>query len=146
MSTPVPPADPGPDTGGPRDERSLGEIVGDIAKDLSTLVRQEIELAKTELKQEATKASKGAGMLGGAALAGYLTILFLSLTLMFALRTALGGFVWAALIVAVIWGVVAAVLAATGRKKMREVNPKPEATIETLKEDAQWAKTATRND
>ena len=144
MSTPVPPTGPGPSATGTESERSLGEIVGDIASDLSTLVRQEIDLAKTEIKQEATKAGKGAGMLGGAGLAGYLALLFASLTLMFALYQLIGGLVWAALIVAVLWAVVGAVLASSGRKQLKKVDPKLEATTQTLKEDAQWAKHPTQ--
>ena len=144
MSTPVSPTGPGPSATGTGSERSLGEIVGDIASDLSTLVRQEIDLAKTEIKQEATKAGKGAGMLGGAGLAGYLALLFASLTLMFALYQLIGGLVWAALIVAVLWAVVGAVLASSGRKQLKKVDPKLEATTQTLKEDAQWAKHPTQ--
>ena len=67
------------------DGRSLGELVGDIANDLTTLVKQEIELAKTEAKAEAAKAGKGVGLFGGAGIAGHLALLFLSLTLMFLL-------------------------------------------------------------
>ena len=62
---------------GAQDGRSLGDIVSDVANDLSTLVRQELHLAKTEVKQEATRAGKGAGMLAGAAVAGLLLLLFL---------------------------------------------------------------------
>jgi hypothetical protein len=155
----LPPADPGPGAAGPGPgaagpgpgaeagrERSLGEIIGDITGDLGTLMRQELDLAKTEIKQEAAKAGKGAGLLGGAGVTGHMALLFASLTLMFALRQALDSYVWAALIVTVLWAVVAAVLAAQGRKKLKTVQPKPDATIQTLKEDAQWAKTATRND
>lgn len=143
MSTPVPPTGPGPSTDS-GSERSLGEIVSAIASDMSTLVRQEIDLAKTEIKQEATKAGKGAGMLGGAGFAGYLAILFASLTLMFALYQLIEGYVWAALIVTVLWAVVAAVLASRGRKQLKSVDPKLEATTRTLKEDAQWAKHPTQ--
>ena len=121
------------------DERSLGEIVSDVSTDLSTLMRQEIELAKVELKQEATKAGKGAGMLGGAGLAGYFVLLFLSVALVFLLDN------WlpieaAALIAALVWGLVAAVLAVVGRKRLREANPQLPVTQQSLKEDAQWVK------
>lgn len=131
--------DPGLDS----DRSSLGEIVGEITSDLSTLMRQELDLMKAELKAEATKAGTGVGMLGGAGFAGYFLLLFLSVALMAALDAVmpLG---WAALIVAVLWGIVAAVLATTGKSKLKDVNPKPEQTIETLKEDAQWAKHPTR--
>src|SRR3954464_7637558 len=68
-----------------RPERSLGEIFSDVTQDLSTLIRQEMELAKTELKEEVSKAGKGAGLLGGAGLAGWFTLLFLSITVFYAL-------------------------------------------------------------
>lgn len=110
---------------------SVGQLLGDVSRDLSTLMRQELELAKAELKAEATKAGKGAGMLGGAGYAGHLTVLFLSLALWAALASAIPAG-WAALIVAAIWGVVAAVLFVNGRKQLKTVNPKPERTVETL--------------
>lgn len=124
-------------------QASVGDLVSEVTRDLTTLVRQELELAKAEIKEEVAKAGKGAGLLGGAGFAGYLLLLFLSLALMFGLWAwmELG---WAALIVAVLWGIVAAVLYARGRRSLREVNPKPERTIETMKEDVEWAKTRTR--
>ena len=120
--------------------RSIGEIVGDITQDLSTLVRQEIDVAKTELKQEATKVGKAGGMFGGAALAGYFTLLFLSLALVYVLDNVIPVEL-AALIVALVWGVVAAVLALVGRKNLKAANPQLPTTQQTLKEDVQWAKT-----
>jgi len=123
----------------PHDDRSLGQIVGDISQDLSTLVRQEIDLAKTELRQEATQAGKGVGMLAGAAVTGLLVLLFLSWALTWLLDN------WmpvelAALITAVLWAVVTGVLASTGRKKLREANPQLPQTQQTLKEDAAWVR------
>ena len=119
---------------------SVGELVREVAGDLSNLMRKELELAKAEVKEEAGKGAKGAGMLGGAGLAGYFVALFLSLALMWALASVIPTG-WAALVVAVLWAIVGAVLFVTGRKKLREVNPKPEQTLETLKEDVQWART-----
>lgn len=121
------------------DNRSLGDIVGDIARDLNTLVRQELDLAKTEAKQEAARAGKGAGLLAGAGVAGNLALVFLSLLLMFLLDNVMD-IEWAALIVTLLWAIVAAVLASTGRKELKKVDPKLETTQRTLKEDAQWAK------
>ena len=141
MSTSHPDGGGQPGAGTGPDDRSLGTIVGDVTKDLSTLIHQEMELAKTEMKQEVTKAGKGAGMLGGAGFAGYLTVLFLSLFLMFVLGDWWNdGYKWASLVVAVIWGIVAGVLAMTGKKKLQEANPQLPKTQRTLKEDAQWAK------
>jgi hypothetical protein len=123
----------------PTETRSVGEIVGDISKDLSTLVRQEMDLAKSELKREVAKMGKGAGMFGGAGLAGHLMLLFLSLAATYLLDN------WmpvelAALIVAVVWGIVAAVLAARGRRQFKEAEPQLPITQQTLKEDVQWAR------
>jgi hypothetical protein len=121
---------------------SIGEIIGEISDDLSQLFRQEVELAKAEVRQEATKAGKAAGMLGGAGLAGYMVALFVTLALMFGLGNVMD-LGWAALIVAVVWGVVGAVLYAAGRNRLRTVTPVPRQTVETLKEDAQWLKNPT---
>jgi len=123
-------------------ETSVGELIGNISNDLSTLFRQEVELAKAELKQEATKAGKAAGMLGAAAFAGYLVVVLLSFALVAALSNVMD-WGWAALIVAVIWAVVGAVLFVNGRKKLKTVDPTPRRTVETLKEDAQWLKNPT---
>ncbi|GKV73801.1 phage holin family protein [Pseudarthrobacter sp. NCCP-2145] len=114
------------------DNASLGELLGDVTRDLSTLMRQEVELAKAELKQSATKAGKGSGMLAGAGVAGHFVLVFLSLGLMFALG-ALMPLGWAALIVAVVWGIIAAVLASIGRKELKQVKGLPQ-TGETLSE------------
>ncbi|KOV90025.1 phage holin family protein [Nocardia sp. NRRL S-836] len=126
-----------------RTEESLGDLVSELTGDLSKLMRQELELAKAELRQEAGKAGKATGMLAAAGFAGYLTTVLLSFALVFALGAVmpLG---WAALIVAVLWGIAGAVLYSTGRAKLRTVNPKPERTVETLKEDAEWAKHPTK--
>ena len=124
------------------EETSVGELIGNISNDLSQLFRQEVELAKAEVKQEATKAGKAAGMLGAAAFAGYLAIVLLSFALVFALGNVMD-LGWAALIVAVIWGVVGAVMYANGRKKLKTVDPMPRRTVDTIKEDAKWLKNPT---
>ncbi|HXV93324.1 MAG TPA: phage holin family protein [Pseudonocardia sp.] len=113
-------------------EVSVGELIGDVTRDLSTLMRQELALAQAEIKQEVSKTATGAGAFGGAAVAGWMTLLFLSVALWWALSH-LVGHSWSALIVAVLWGVVGAVLFATGRSKLRQVNPTPERTVDTLK-------------
>ena len=120
-------------------DRSFGELVGELSSDLSQLVRKEIELAKAETKEELSKVGQSAGMFGGAGVAAWLTLLFLSLALMFALANAMD-IGWAALIVGVLWAVVAAVLAVVGRSRLRQATPPLQQTRETLKEDAQWAK------
>ena len=126
----------------PAGETSVGELIGNISSDLSQLFRQEVELAKVEIRQEATKAGKAAGMLGGAGFAGYLAVVLLSFALVFALGNVMD-LGWAALIVAAIWAVIGAVLYANGRKKLKTVDPVPRQTAETLKEDARWLKNPT---
>jgi len=123
-------------------ETSIGDLIGNISNDLSTLFRQEVELAKAEVKQEASKAGKAAGMLGAAGFAGYMTIVLLSFALVYALSNVIDAG-WAALIVAVIWGIVGAVLYANGRKKLKDVDPVPHRTVDTIKEDASWLKNPT---
>lgn len=118
---------------------TVGELISEITQDVTGLVRDEINLAKAELKQEAAKAGKAGGMLAGAGYAGHLLVLFVSLTIMFALSHAID-IAWAALIVGALWGVVGAVLYATGRSRFKEVRVTPEQTVETLKEDAKWAR------
>ncbi|MDJ0459574.1 phage holin family protein [Arthrobacter sp. NQ7] len=114
------------------DNASLGELLGDVTRDLSTLMRQEVELAKAEAKQSATRAGKGAGMLAGAGIGGHFVLLFLSLALMWALG-AIMPLGWSALIVAVIWAIIAAVLASIGRKELKQIKGLPQ-TGETLSE------------
>ncbi len=124
---------------GQGDDRSLGQVVSDLSGDLSTLMKQEVALAKVELKEEVGRAGKGAGLLGGAGFAGYFVLLFVSLALTFLLDN------WlpieaAALCTAGLWSVIAAVLAVMGRKELKEANPQLPKTQKTIKEDVQWAK------
>ena len=110
---------------------SVGQLFGELAKDLSTLMRQEVALAKAEVQAEAKKAGKGVGMMAAAGLAGFLTVLFLSNALWWALENVMDAGL-AALIVAVLWGIVGAVAFTMGRKQLKRVNPKPERTVDTL--------------
>ena len=112
---------------------SVGELVGQVAQDLSTLMRQELDLAKAEVKQEVTKTGKAAGMMGAASFAGYMVLLFASIAAWWGLANVMDQG-WAALIVTGIWAVIGAVLFLVGRRRLKEVNPKPERTIETVKE------------
>ncbi|MEU4241832.1 phage holin family protein [Actinoplanes sp. NPDC026619] len=123
-------------------DTSIGELIGNISNDLSQLFRQEVELAKAELKQEAAKAGKAAGFLGGASFAGYLAVVLLSFAAVFGLANVMDAG-WAALIVAVVWAAVGAVLYVSGRNRLKTVDPMPRRTVDTLKEDAQWLKNPT---
>jgi hypothetical protein len=111
---------------------SLGDLLGEVTRDISTLMRQEVELAKAELKQSTAQAGKGAGMLAGAGVAGHFVLLFLSLALWYALGE-LMGLGWSAVVVAVLWAIVAAVLASIGRKELKAVKGMPQ-TAETIQE------------
>jgi hypothetical protein len=97
---------------------SLGALLGDVSKDLSELVRQEIALAKAEATQSATRVGKGAGLLGGAGVAGHFVLLFLSIALWWGIGNSTGRG-WSALILAGIWAVIAAVLAVVGRTQIK---------------------------
>ncbi len=112
---------------------SVGQLLGDVSRDLSTLMRQELALAKAEVRVEASKAGKAAGMLGGAGFAGYMVVLFLSIALWSGLANVMDPG-WSGLIVAVLWAVIGAVLYLSGRKQLEKVNPKPERTVETLQQ------------
>lgn len=112
---------------------SVGELIEDLTRDLSTLVRQELQLAKAEVKQEAVKTGRAVSKLGTAGFAGYMASLFLSLAVAVALAHVID-FTWAMLIVAAIWAIAGMLLYSTGRRQLREVNPKPERTVETLRE------------
>ena len=120
-------------------EKSLGQLFSELTSDLSTLLRKEVELAKVETKEEASRAAKAGGMLGGGAFAGWFALLFLSFAVAWLLdewlHTAL-----AFLIVGLVYAGVAAVLVLRGRARLQSVNPVPSQTVETLKEDVQWAR------
>jgi len=124
---------------GASEGRSLGDIVSDITTDLSTLFKQEVDLAKTEMKEEATKAGKGATMLAAAGLLGLLVLFLISFALVYVLDNVMPVEL-AFLIVALLWGAVAAVLALSGKKALQQANPQLPETQRSLKEDAQWAK------
>jgi hypothetical protein len=110
---------------------SVGDLIGNVTRDLSTLMRQELALAQAEVKQEVSKTAKGAAAMSGAGLAGYFVLLFLSIALWAGLSNVMDSG-WAGLIVAVVWAAIAGALFAIGRSKLREVNPKPERTVDTL--------------
>jgi ABC-type multidrug transport system fused ATPase/permease subunit len=113
-------------------QSSVGDLLSEITRDMSKLIRKEMELAKAELRQEATKGGKAAGMFGGGALAGYMTLLFLSFALWWGLANVMDQG-WAALIVAATWALIAAILFAVARARMREIRGLPQTT-ETARE------------
>jgi hypothetical protein len=123
--------------------QSLGELVKQLSEELSTLVRQELQLARAEMTQKARQAGLGLGELSGAGVAALFALGCLTACVIAAI--ALATPVWlAALIVAVVYGVAAAVLALVGRHQLAEsLPPTPEKTVESVKEDVRWAKTQT---
>jgi uncharacterized membrane protein YqjE len=127
-------------------EHGTGELLKELSDHTTTLVRKEIELAKAELGEKGKKAGQGAGMFGGAGLFGVFAFGALTTAIIAALDSAME--LWlAALIVAVVYGAIAAVLALQGRNKVREAGPPvPEQATESVKEDVQWAKTQARSD
>jgi Putative Actinobacterial Holin-X, holin superfamily III len=126
-------------------ERPVGELLRELSQQTTTLVRQELDLAKAEIAQKGKQAGVGAGMFGGAGVAGLLALGALTACLIALLDTAMKTWL-AALIVAVLWAAIAGVLALTGRTRIKEAAPPaPEQTIETVKEDVEWAKTQARS-
>jgi uncharacterized membrane protein YqjE len=121
------------------DEPSLGELFGELTQEFGQLVRSEMELARVELKEEAGRAGRAGAMLGGAAAAGYLALVLLAFAAAWGLAEVIEPG-WAFLVVGVVVGAVAAALAVSGRNRLREVSPVPDQTVETLKEDARWAR------
>jgi cobalamin biosynthesis protein CobD/CbiB len=119
-------------------EASIGDLVGQLTDSFGSIVQSHIQLAKEEITEEIKKAGRGAGMMGGSALAGWIAALLLSFALAWGLA-ALFDEPWLGfLIVGVIWGGAAAWLFLSGRRQLQEVEPLPEQTIEELKEDQRW--------
>jgi uncharacterized membrane protein YqjE len=123
-------------------DESIGDLLKRLSQDTSTLVRQEMALARAELTEQGKRAGAGAGMLGGAGVAGLLTLGALTATVIGVLDTGMA-FWLAALIVTVVWAAIAGVLALQGRNKIKEATPPAPQTVETVKEDVRWAKTRT---
>ena len=125
-------------------ERPIGELVKDLSQQTSTLVRQEIQLARAELQEYGKVTGKGAGMLGGAAVAGLLALGALTAALIALLDKAMATWV-AALIVMALWAIAALVLAKSGQKALKSATPPVPQTVETVKEDIEWAKNPTES-
>lgn len=122
-------------------DRPVGELLKRLSQDLALLVRQELDLARVELVEKSKTVGAGAGMLSGAAVAGLLALGTLTAFFILALSLAMAPWL-AALIVTIVYGAVAGVLALTGKKKIEEATPLvPQQTLDTVKEDVKWAKT-----
>ncbi len=124
-------------------ERPIGELLKQLSQETTTLVRQELELAKAEMAEKGKQAGKGAGMFGGAGVVGFLALGALTAALILALDTGMKAWL-AALIVGLVYAAIAGVLALTGKKEVQQATPPvPEQTVDSVKEDVQWAKTRT---
>lgn len=127
----------------PRDERSLGELFSELASDTSNLVRQELNLARAEITQKATAAGRDAGMIAAGGVLAHTAMLVLIAALVAGLAEFMP--VWvSALLVGIVLAIAAYVLIRQGLNALKQINPKPEQTIETLKEDKEWIKDQTR--
>jgi uncharacterized membrane protein YqjE len=127
-------------------DRSMGELLRQLSQETTQLVHQELELAKAELQQKGKQAGAGAGMFGGAGALGLAALGALTACFILALNAIMPAWL-AALIVAVVYGIIAFVLVKQGQARMKQASPPvPEQTIETVKEDVEWAKTQMRSD
>ncbi len=121
-------------------ERSIADLLKQLSDQTATLVRQEMDLAKAELTAKGKQAGMGVGMFGSAGVLGFYAVGTLTACLILALSTAMDGWL-AALIITVVYGAIAGVLALTGKSKVQEgVPPVPEQAVESTKEDVQWTK------
>ena len=129
------------DNGQRQEDQPLPELMKTLANQTTSLVRQEIDLAKAEFSEKGKKAGQGAGMFGGAGVIGFLALAALTAAAILGLATALPDWL-AALIVGLVYAAVAGVLALQGKNKVQDAGPPvPEQTVETVKEDVEWAKT-----
>jgi Putative Actinobacterial Holin-X, holin superfamily III len=134
-----------PEVGDLRD-RSLPDLLKQLSQETTQLVHQELELAKAELQAKGKQAGAGAGMFGGAGALGLAALGALTACFILALNAIMPAWL-AALIVAVVYGIIAFVLVKQGQAKLKQATPPvPEQTIETVKEDVEWAKTQMRSD
>jgi predicted lipid-binding transport protein (Tim44 family) len=135
----------GNQTDGDLRERPIGELLKQLSQETTSLVKMELDLAKAEVAQKGQQAGKGVGMFGGAGVMGFLALGALTAFFIMLLDGAVANWL-AALIVAVVYGAIAGVLALQGKSKVQEAAPPvPEQAVETVKEDVQWAKTRTQS-
>ena len=121
------------------EDRSLSELLSDVTGEIATLFRKEVELARAETSEQVSRAAKAGAMLGAAAVVGFLTLILLAFAAAWGLSEVVPEGV-AFLIVGLVFGLVAAVLASAGKKKIASVKPMPEQTVQTVKADVQVAK------
>ena len=121
-------------------DRSLGELLGQVTTDIGNLMTTQLELAKVEIKEEVSRAGKGAGMVGAGGLTAYAAVLMVSVALAFGIGDLIDSLGWAFLIVGVLHALIATALVMTGKQKINSVTPVAEQTIASVKEDIEWAR------
>lgn len=121
-------------------DQSLSELVGRMTSDVSHLVSTQLELAKVEIKEEVGRAGKGVGMVAGGGLAAHMALLLISFALAYGLATVIDSLGWAFFFVGLLWAIAATVLALKGKEQISTATPIAEQTVETLKEDLEWAR------
>jgi hypothetical protein len=114
------------------DDRSIGELISAVSEDFSTLMRQEVALAKAEVRESASRAGAGAGLLAGAGIAAHMVLLFLSIAAWWGVAQWIGQ-AWSGIVIAVVWAIVGLIMYATGRSRLRAVQGLPR-TVETTKQ------------
>ena len=123
----------------PTEDRSFSDVFQDILHNVQDIVRSEVRLAKTEIREEVGEAKSAAVMLGGGALTSIFALLFFLLTLVYALALVMPSWT-AALVVGAALAVIATLMLITGRRRFKQIHPTPERTVETIKENVEWAK------
>jgi uncharacterized membrane protein YqjE len=121
-------------------DQSLGELVSRMTNDVGKLVSTQLELAKVEIKEEVTRAGKGVGMVGGGGLAGWFALLLVSMGIAFGIGNAMESVGWGFVLVGLVYAAIAAVLVLKGKQQITSATPIAEQTIETIKEDVEWAR------
>lgn len=119
-------------------DQSVGDLVGKLTSDFGSLVQSHIQLAKEEIVTELKQAGRGAGLVGGAALAGWIALLLLSIASAWGLAELLDSVWLGFLVVGVVWAVIAAALFINGRQTLQEIEPIPRQTMNELEEDKKW--------
>lgn len=124
-------------------ERSVSDVLQDIIRDVQEIVRSEVRLAKTELREEAAKAKTAAGLMGAAAITAHFAVFFLLLTVVYALTLVMASWA-AALIVSVGLAVIATVMVMAGLKRLKQIQATPTRAMDSMKENVEWAKQQTK--
>jgi uncharacterized membrane protein YqjE len=121
------------------EDRSISDVLQDILRNVQEIVRSEVRLAETEIREEAAKTKSSAVLLGAGAVTAIFAILFLLLMIVYMLGLVMPSWI-AALIVGAALAVVASVMLTAGIRRFKQIHPTPERTVETIKENVEWAK------